>query len=217
MISPTMEKLAQNLSQAGPAHTPESPACTPVPCPLTQRLGGCSVPPDSGSGPREDRPVPHHCPGRSSWSADITCQHDHRHTAALAPPADLPPEVSQRVFWIQEALSRGLPPWSYCPGRGGWVEVPVCFRRGCGLAAQHPTEEDPSSPPSLCTGSDLSRRLFPWAVPQALAPSDPLSRHPGPLPGQYGDLSTPSQLPASPRASWCLEETADLEFRVTRG
>ena len=63
MISPAVEKLAQNWSQAGPAHTPESQACTPVPRPLTQRLGGCSVPPDSGSGPREDRPVPHPCPG----------------------------------------------------------------------------------------------------------------------------------------------------------
>ena len=93
----------------------------------------------------------------------------------------------------------------------------MCCRRGCGLAAPHPTEEDPLSPPSLYTGSDLGRRLFLWAVPQALAPSDPLSRHPGPLPGKCGDLSTHIQLPASPRTSWCLEETADLEFRVTRG
>ena len=34
--------------------------------------------------------------------------------------------------------------------------------------------------------------------------------------GQRADLSTPSQRPPSPRASWTLEETAHLEFRVTR-
>lgn len=67
----------------------------------------------------------------------------------------------------------------------------MCCQRGRGLAAPHLTEEDPSSPPSLCTGSDLSCCLFLQGVPQALAPSNPLSRHPFPLPRQPGDLSTP--------------------------
>lgn len=34
--------------------------------------------------------------------------------------------------------------------------------------------------------------------------------------GQRGDLSTSSQRLPSPRASWTLQETAHLEFRVTR-
>lgn len=50
-----------------------------------------------------------------------------------------------------------------------------------------------------------------------MAHSDPSSRHPFPLPRQPGDLSTPSQLPPSPHASWCLEEIADPSSQWLEG